>query len=165
NDPQRNKTKGSRNSLPLVCALGLAPAPMVPRNSGKTPLPLRTLNPAGPARHDSDGRRPPTTLWLTGEEWVWVPFEVDRRYEGFRVDRFLAQRLTAYSRARVQTMLNHSRVMRLPTGQAVLPAGRQGADQRLKPSAKVHGGDKILIAYPRQPEPPLPPDISLPVLY
>jgi 23S rRNA pseudouridine1911/1915/1917 synthase len=107
---------------------------MVSRNSGKTTISVRTLAPPS-----------------TGEAWVWVPFEVDPRFDGYRVDRYLAQRLVAYSRARVQAMLNTSRVMR--------------ADHRLKPSTKVHRGDKILIAYPRRPETPLSSDAALPILY
>ena len=27
------------------------------------------------------------------ERWVLVPFEVDKKFDGFRIDRFLAQRL------------------------------------------------------------------------
>jgi 23S rRNA pseudouridine1911/1915/1917 synthase len=85
------------------------------------------------------------------DEWVWVPFHVEARFDGLRVDRFLAQRLTAYSRNRVQQMLTTSRVMR---------------DERpLKASSRVHNGDRILIAYPRRPEAPLAEDATLPVLY
>jgi 23S rRNA pseudouridine1911/1915/1917 synthase len=83
--------------------------------------------------------------------WVWVPFEVDKRFDGDRVDQFLARRLTAYSRSRVQKILQESRVLR--------------GVQPMKASSRVRGGDRILIAYPRRPEAPLAPDASLPVLF
>jgi 23S rRNA pseudouridine1911/1915/1917 synthase len=84
-------------------------------------------------------------------DWVWVPFSVDSQYDGMRVDRFLSQRLAAYSRSRVQGMLVDARIVR---------------DNRpLKPSAKVRGGERIMIAYPRRMEPPLSDDLTLPILY
>lgn len=85
------------------------------------------------------------------EQWVWVPFEVDKRFDGFRIDRFLSQRLVAYSRSKVQKILAEGRIVK---------AGRPS-----RASHKVHSGDKILIAYPRRSEPPLAPEASLPVLW
>jgi 23S rRNA pseudouridine1911/1915/1917 synthase len=84
-------------------------------------------------------------------DWVWVPFEVDRRFDGYRVDRYLAQRLTSYSRSRVQKILDDARVTR--------------GDQLLKASAKVRSGDRLLVAYPRRPEAPLAPEASIPILF
>jgi 23S rRNA pseudouridine1911/1915/1917 synthase len=84
-------------------------------------------------------------------EWVWVPFAVDPRYDGLRVDQYLAQRLAAYSRSRVQNLLKDSRVLR--------------GDQTLKASARVRRGDRILIAYPRRVEAPLPANAELPILF
>jgi 23S rRNA pseudouridine1911/1915/1917 synthase len=84
-------------------------------------------------------------------DWVWVPFEIDKQFDGYRVDRYLAQRLAAYSRVQVQKILEASRVTR--------------GDQPLKASAKVRGGERILIAYPRRHEAPIPGDAALPVLY
>ncbi len=88
---------------------------------------------------------------VSESDWVWVPFEVDRRYDGLRVDGYLAKRLVGYSRGRVQKILKEARVLRGP--------------QVLKPSARVHGGDRLLIAYPRRPEAPLAPDARIPVLF
>lgn len=85
------------------------------------------------------------------DPWVWVPFQVDPRFDGFRIDRYLAQRLAAYSRSRVQSILKDSRVLR--------------DDRPVKASSKVRAGDKILIAYPRRPEAPLPEDASIPILF
>jgi 23S rRNA pseudouridine1911/1915/1917 synthase len=84
-------------------------------------------------------------------ELVWVPFTVEARYDGLRVDRFLANRLAAYSRSRVQRILNEGRIQR---------AGRL-----VKASSKVSSGDRIFIAYPRRPEKPLPENAALPVLF
>ena len=86
-----------------------------------------------------------------GEQWVWVPFEVDKRFDGMRVDQYLAQRLVAYSRSRVQKILDECRVVL--------------QDRPIKSSARIKTGDKLLIAYPRRPEPPLDPAAALPVLY
>jgi 23S rRNA pseudouridine1911/1915/1917 synthase len=88
---------------------------------------------------------------MTGDQWVWVPFEVDAKYDGYRIDRFLSQRLIAYSRSRVQKILAESRVMI--------------GDRLVRPSAKVRAGEKIRIAYPRRPEEPLAADASIPILH
>src|SRR5439155_13012522 len=48
----------------------------------------------------------------TEERWVWVPFEVDKKYDGYRIDRFLAQRLAGYSRNKVQGILAAARVLK-----------------------------------------------------
>src|SRR4051812_9207654 len=84
-------------------------------------------------------------------DWVWVPFEVDKRFDGYRVDGYLVQRLGGYSRGRVQKILKEARVLR-------------GAHV-LKPSTRVRSGDHLRIAYPRRPETPLAEDATLPVLF
>ena len=83
--------------------------------------------------------------------WVWVPFEVDKKFDGYRLDRFLAERLVGYSRSRVQKILAEARVHK---------GGRTS-----KSNQRVKKGDKIEIAYLRQPEKPLAPAAALPVLY
>jgi 23S rRNA pseudouridine1911/1915/1917 synthase len=86
-----------------------------------------------------------------GERWVWVPFEVDKKFDGYRIDRFLAQRLIGYSRSKVQSILSDARVLK---------EGRKA-----KSNSKVRTGDKIQIAYLRREEKPLGPDSSIPVLF
>ena len=49
---------------------------------------------------------------MTDERWVWVPFEVEKKYEGYRIDRFLARRLTGYSRSKVQSILSEARALK-----------------------------------------------------
>jgi 23S rRNA pseudouridine1911/1915/1917 synthase len=88
---------------------------------------------------------------MTDERWVWVPFEVEKKYEGYRIDRFLARRLTGYSRSKVQSILSEARVLK---------EGRAA-----KANSKVRTGDKIQIAYLRRPEKPLAADASIPVLF
>jgi 23S rRNA pseudouridine1911/1915/1917 synthase len=85
------------------------------------------------------------------ERWVWVPFEVDKKYDGYRIDRFLAQRLAGYSRHRVQGILAEARVFK--------------EDRPAKANTKVHTGEKIQIAYLRRPEAPLDAESSIPVLF
>jgi len=100
----------------------------------------------------SSAKKLPELCKLNSDEcWVWVPFEVDKNYDGYRIDRFLAQRLTAYSRQKVQKILSESRVVK--------------GGQPVKASARVRSGDKIQIAYPRRPEAPLAADASIPVLF
>lgn len=86
-----------------------------------------------------------------GEEWVWVPFEVDKVYDGFRIDRFLSRRLASYSRSRIQKILQEARVL------------KQGKPARA--STKVRTGERVEIAYPRKREDPVPEGLQLPILF
>src|SRR5271157_5044898 len=88
---------------------------------------------------------------MTEERWVWVPFEVDKKFDGYRIDRFLAQRLTGYSRHKVQSILSEARV--------------QKKGRTAKANSKVRTGDQIQIAYLRRPEKPLAPEATLPTLF
>jgi 23S rRNA pseudouridine1911/1915/1917 synthase len=83
--------------------------------------------------------------------WVWVPFEVDKKYDGYRIDRFLAQRLAGYSRSKVQGILAAARVLK--------------EKKPAKANTKVHTGEKVEIAYLRRPEAPLGAETSIPILY
>lgn len=85
------------------------------------------------------------------EEWIWVPFEVEKKFDGWRIDRFLAARLSGYSRSKVQSMMTDLRITK--------------GGKPAKAHTRVHCADKIAIAYPRKPEKPLAADASLPVLY
>lgn len=84
------------------------------------------------------------------EDWVEVPFEVQKPQNALRLDAFLAGRLKRYSRAEVQRLIGEGRVFL---------RGRTA-----KASARVADGDRILIRYPRHEEPPCP-HTELPVLY
>ncbi len=86
-----------------------------------------------------------------GEQWVWVPFEVDQKYDGYRIDRFLSQRLVGYSRSKVQAILEEARVL------------KQG--RAAKANSKVRTGEKIQIAYMRRPEKELAVDATIPILF
>lgn len=82
---------------------------------------------------------------------VWVPFEVEKKYDGQRVDQFLAQRLGGYSRNKVQAMLKDARVFK--------------GERPAKANTRVKSGDRVRVAYPRRPEKELAADASLPILY
>ncbi len=89
--------------------------------------------------------------WHEGDQWVWVPFEVDKAYDGLRVDQFLAKRLESYSRSKIQKILEDGRIQK---------------DNRLiRASSRVRTGDKIQVAYPRRPETPLTEAHVLPILF
>jgi 23S rRNA pseudouridine1911/1915/1917 synthase len=88
---------------------------------------------------------------MSEERWVWVPFEVDKKFDGYRIDRFLAQRLIGYSRSKVQSILSEARVI------------KEG--KTAKANSKVRTGDKIEIAYLRRPEKPLAAEASIPILF
>ncbi len=102
---------------------------------------------------------------MSEERWVWVPFEVDKKFDGYRIDRFLAQRLIGYSRNKVQGILAEARVLkenRAPDGRRSPPeVWRSPA----KPNTKVRTGDKVSIAYLRRPEAPLDSETSIPILF
>ena len=85
------------------------------------------------------------------EQWVWVPFEVDKKFDGWRIDQFLAERLTGYSRSKVQKILDEARVHK---------DGRPA-----KTHSRIKTGDKVEVAYLRKPEKALAPDATLPVLH
>src|SRR5262249_43482958 len=89
--PERHPPTETRGRVSLVRSPGFAAAQSVSRHDGKSAEIFRTLKMS---------------------DWVWVPFVVAPQFDGFRVDRFLAERLIAYSRVRVQKILAESRVMR-----------------------------------------------------
>ncbi len=82
--------------------------------------------------------------------FVEAPFEVQKPQDNIRIDRFLALRLTRYSRARVQALIRESRVF---------SHGRLA-----KASSRVRAGETVIIRYPRKIEPECPIK-SLTVLY
>ncbi len=86
-----------------------------------------------------------------GERWVWVPFEVDKKFDGYRIDRFLSQRLLGYSRSKIQGILEEARVLK--------------GNRPAKPNTKVRTGEKIQIAYLRRPEEKLDALASIPILF
>jgi len=61
---------------------------------------------------------------------VEVPFEVEQNYEGWRLDRYLQQKITRLSRARIQRLIKER--LRCDT-------------QALKPSSAVRAGMKFVL--------------------
>lgn len=93
----------------------------------------------------------PAPSEMPEERWIWVPFQVDKRFHGYRIDRFLAERLTGYSRTRVQKILAEARVHK--------------NNKPAKPNSRVAASDQVDVAYRRRPEAPLPADSRLPILF
>lgn len=74
------------------------------------------------------------------EEFVEVPFQVQRPQDGLRVDAYLAERLHRYSRSEVQKIIGQGRVFL---------RGRAA-----KAASRVADGDVVLIRYPKRDEEP-----------
>ena len=79
--------------------------------------------------------------------FVDVTFVVEPNYAGWRLDRYLCEKIRRLSRTRVQRILERSLV----------------ADRPLKPSTRVHPGLTFTLRRPAQAEPEVPEDIV--VLY
>src|ERR1051326_3713154 len=121
--------EASRAVLSLVCPLGDPTSPLL-------------SEPRQP------GRRKDETI--VQDRWVWVPFEVDKKFDGYRIDRVLARRLAGVLRGKLQAMLADPRVLK--------------ETKPTKANSKVHTGEKIQIAYLRRPEKPLTEAASIPVI-
>jgi 23S rRNA pseudouridine1911/1915/1917 synthase len=75
--------------------------------------------------------------------FVDVTFVVEPNYAGWRLDRYLCEKIRRLSRTRVQRILERSLV----------------ADRPLKPSTRVHPGLTFTLRRPAQAEPEVPEDI------
>ena len=84
------------------------------------------------------------------EEWVEVPFRVQKEHGGMRLDAYLALRLHKHSRALAQKIIDDDRVSL---------AGRPA-----KCASRVADGETVRIRYPRTAEPPVPHEV-MPILY
>jgi len=77
---------------------------------------------------------------VTAQRWVWVPFEVDKKFDGYRIDRFLTQRLIGYSRSKIQAILEEARVLK---GDLSDPGATKGKviSVRINPGKHSHDMD------------------------
>jgi len=75
--------------------------------------------------------------------FVDVTFTVEPNYAGWRLDRYLCEKIRRLSRTRVQTILERSLV----------------SDRRLKASTRVQAGMTFTLRRPAQVEPDVPEDI------
>jgi 23S rRNA pseudouridine1911/1915/1917 synthase len=78
------------------------------------------------------------------EDLLEIPLVVDPNHNGFRLDRFIASRITRLSRTRVQGILDAGRVKRADTGEVLLRA-----------SLRVRVGETLIILRPAPYEPPV----------
>ncbi len=90
-------------------------------------------------------------LWhLLPVRYVEIPFTVEANYAGWRLDRYLQEKLKRASRAQVQRLIREQLVQRGP--------------RRLKASTPVTAGMVVVLRRPEVPEPAGIPD-RLPVLF
>lgn len=78
---------------------------------------------------------------------VRVPFTVEPNYEGWRLDRYLQEKIRRLSRERVQRLIEH----RLEAEDG----------RRLKPSTRVQPGLRFALLKPAEPEPETPMDFGV----
>jgi len=78
---------------------------------------------------------------------IRVPFEVEPNYDGWRLDRYLQQKIRRLSRAHIQRLIRE----------------RMESDRPLKPASPVRPGQRfaLLKDVDDEPEPPSPPDVRI----
>jgi 23S rRNA pseudouridine1911/1915/1917 synthase len=93
------------------------------------------------------GRAHRFKCYVAGVTVVRVPFTVEPNYEGWRLDRYLREKIRRLSRERVQHLILH----RLECADG----------RRLKPSTRVTAGLAFSLLREREPEPEAPLDFSV----
>lgn len=105
----------------------------------------RVYQSAAEQAEESDSlQRETDSLWLDSL-WLDIPLAVDEALGGYRLDRFLAERIRRLSRTRIQTIIAAGHVRR--TGGLTLP---------LRAATRVRAGDTIIVRRPAPYEPPAP---------
>lgn len=84
------------------------------------------------------------------EETILIPLTVDTARDGFRLDRFLASRITRLSRTRVQQIVAAGRVRRADTGEPLL-----------RPAQRLRAGEALVVERPAPYEPPVTMDYAV----
>jgi 23S rRNA pseudouridine1911/1915/1917 synthase len=74
-------------------------------------------------------------------ELIEIRFSVDPQYDGWRLDHYLAARVPRLSRSRIQQMIHSQEEL---------------AGQRLRPAARVRGGQMLVLLRPAPEEPVVP---------
>ena len=77
-----------------------------------------------------------------GDAMIYIPLVVDTARDGFRLDRFLASRITRLSRTRVQQIVAAGRVRRADTGEVLL-----------RPAQRLRAGEALVLERPAPSEP------------
>ncbi len=78
------------------------------------------------------------------EDPIFIPLVVDTGRDGFRLDRFLASRITRLSRTRVQEIVAAGRVRRAATGEVIW-----------RPAQRLRAGEALIVERPAPREPPV----------
>ena len=88
---------------------------------------------------------PQTDSPQTDSLWIDIPLAVDEARTGYRLDRFLAERIRRLSRTRIQTIIASGHVHR-----------RDAPQQPLRAATRVHAGDTLILRRPAPLEPSVP---------
>lgn len=79
--------------------------------------------------------------------WIDIPLAVDDACTGYRLDRFLAERIRRLSRTRIQSIIAAGHVRRLCAGVASSP---------LRAATRVRAGETVIVRRRPPIEPPVP---------
>jgi 23S rRNA pseudouridine1911/1915/1917 synthase len=84
-------------------------------------------------------------LSTEGRPWIDIPLAVDDARGGYRLDRFLAERIRRLSRTRIQSIIAAGNVVR-----------RDAPLQPLRAASRVHAGETVIVRRPAPIEPVVP---------
>lgn len=92
----------------------------------------------------------PTQTTPAEPAWITIPLPVTTALDGYRLDRFLSERISRLSRSRVQAIIAAGSVRKL---------GRP--DPILRPSTRVRHGEVVIVLRPAPDEPDVVLDFSI----
>lgn len=87
-----------------------------------------------------------------GEVWIEIPLVVDPARDGYRLDRFLAERIARLSRTRIQAIIDAGNVRTAAPG----PCGAGAELPGLRAASRVRVGQLVVVRRPAPHEPPVP---------
>ena len=87
----------------------------------------------------------PASAHAHAPEWIDIPLPVDPARDGYRLDRFLAERIRRLSRTRIQAIIAHGSVRCV-----------ERPDDILRAASRVHLGETIVVRRPAPVEPAVP---------
>ncbi len=87
--------------------------------------------------------------------WIEIPLVVDPARDGYRLDRFLAERIARLSRTRIQAIIDAGNVRTAAPGR-VGPEGAGTELTGLRAASRVRAGQLVIVRRPAPHEPPVP---------
>jgi len=94
---------------------------------------------------DDDGAPQAGDARQADSPWIDIPLAVDEARTGYRLDRFLAERIRRLSRTRIQTIIAAGNVCRLDAPM-----------QPLRAASRVRAGETVIVRRPAPLEPAVP---------